>query len=387
MPPEPARRMRVLRCTPFNRVRKTRWNLGREVISIIPMTPWFKIPLLVLALALEVHAAGTVGVRNTPVTRVRLVTDSGTVAVPTNRPVLYGVFWGTDPNNLQLSLPLLTSSTNTAGAIDAPQAYPVSGTLSGQTVYLCIRGWDASYGVNWRDARGNGAAFGETQVRGVLLGPESGPAAPLWGTVFPSLSLSQPLTRGVRVGLGVLPNLSRTVDVGDRGTVDVVVPVTRESSTGSPLDFSTTVLVTTTNLTAVAGEDYVATTVAVTFLPHEITRSVRIPVVGGRVSKGEEQFGVTFVPDSSGPDLSSRVYVVTIRQARLSAVRRESGGAWVTFRTTDHQRYALESSADLAGWTVVPGAEDLAGTGGSMEVFDSTPDCCSSRFYRMRILP
>ena len=338
---------------------------------------------------LAAHAAGTIVFANGTLTRVEW--NVGSTPIPT----VYGVFWGTNRDDLTLALPLGTSSTTASGIIVAPSVYAISGTEAGQTVYLQIKGWSAAYGTNWMEARLNFAGYGETDIRQVTLGPAAGPGTVIWqgstGTNpnrFRPLVLGNPLTPPAIVHLGSPPNSPVTVDEGNQGTVDAIIPVTRYTYPLAPtnLNFISTVMVSTTNMTALDGQDYVPTNVVVTFNPGETLRYVRIKIIADASPEPDEQFGVYLSSTGSFVSVDQYVLTVNIREARLLSVRRDAGQPVVTLRTTISQRYTLESSSDLNTWSVVPGAEDIAGTGGPVQVVDPSPDCCGHRFYRVQLL-
>ena len=283
--------------------------------------------LLMTSQALAAHAAGTISFGNSTLTRVQWYNGGP------QPPTVYGVFWGTNRNELTLALPLGTSS-GTSGLIlsPSPSAYPIPGTEFGQTVYLQIKGWSASYGTNWMEARQNFAGYGETEIRQVTLAPESGPGTVIWqgntGTSpnrFRPLVLGNPLTPPAIVQLGSPLNFPVTVDVGNQGTVDAIISVTRYTPPGisNNLDFNSTVWLSTTNMTAFAGEDYVPTNVLVTFGPGETLRHVRIKIMGDALPEPDEQFGVYLITRRSCPRNSPawsgrrRVELSLLHEARL----------------------------------------------------------------------
>jgi hypothetical protein len=185
-----------------------------------------------------------------------------------------------------------------------------------------------------------------------------------------------------------------TVDEGNQGFVDAVFTIRRFSNvapfTSNTLDFISTVWLSTTNMTALAGEDYLPTHIPVTFGPEEIIRQLRVTVIGDVLPEPEEQFGLDInapAAASAGIGVLRRFAVATIREARIVSVRREVTTAILSIRTTSSQRYALEFSPDLATWSVVPGAHDIVGTGGIVQVTDSLHTCCEPRFYRAQLLP
>jgi hypothetical protein len=141
------------------------------------------------------------------------------------------------------------------------------------------------------------------------------------------------------------------------------------------------------NMTALAGQDYVATNILVTFGPGETVQQVGIKVIGDAQPEADEQFGVTVTPMSGCVGVFNSRFIITIRETRVSSVRIETNHAVVSLPTTSSQRYALESSPDMMSWSVVPGADDIPGTGGMVPVIDPAEACCGARFYRTRLLP
>jgi hypothetical protein len=135
--------------------------------------------LFLFAAVAQAHSQGTIAFGNSALTRVTAIYVG---VVPTTLALNFGVFWGTNPESVSDTpvLPLGHSSTTTAGIIVAPSVYAIPGTEPLQTVFLQIRGWDASFGTDWRAARDSGSWFGQTDVRQVTLGPTAGPGALIW---------------------------------------------------------------------------------------------------------------------------------------------------------------------------------------------------------------
>jgi hypothetical protein len=143
--------------------------------------------LLTLALAAMStlsYAQGTIAFGNSIAATVKLVSSPGAtpVTLPTSVRANFGVFWGTSAGALQLNEGALgTSSTSSAGIIVAPSVYGLNpGSEPLQTVFMQIRGWDASFGNDWAAAQQSGALFGQTDVRQVTLGPTAGPGTVIW---------------------------------------------------------------------------------------------------------------------------------------------------------------------------------------------------------------
>lgn len=346
--------------------------------------------LLFLALATLTRAQGTIGFPNGSLTRYSWNASSFPV------PVVFGVFWGTNANELNMVFPLGTGSVSQAGIILAPSVYPIPSTEPGQTVYLQIKGWAASYGTNWMEARLNFASYGQTDIRQVTLGQTAGPGTVIWQSSsggnpnrFYPLVLGNPLTPPSIIQLGQPLNNPVTVDEGSRGTVVAIIPVVRYTPPGHPTDlnFVSSAFVCTTNMTALEGEDYVATNSVVTFNPGETLKHVRITILADANPEPDEQFGVYLKSNGSFVSLDQYVLAVNIREARLVSVRWAGSQSVVSFRTTSSQRYAVEYSTNLTNWATLPGAADIAGNGATIEFTDAEGGCCGNRFYRARLLP
>lgn len=345
--------------------------------------------LLSFGFAVHARAQGTISLGNT--TLSRFTWELGVSPAP----VVVGVFWGTNANNLTLVLPVATI-TESGVMINAPSVFAIPGTDPGQTVYLQIRVWHASYGTNWAEALSSLGMYGQTDVRQVTLGQTAGPGTVIWqsstGTNpnrFYPLVLGRQLVPSPAIALGNPFRSPVTVDEGQSGRVDAVIPVVRYPPPGvsNGLDRISSAIVCTTNMTALEGQDYVGTNVLVTFNPGEILKYVRVTILADPTPEPDEQFGVFLKSSGSYASLDQEVLIVTIREARLSSVRREADQSIVSLRTTTSQHYAVEYSTNLVNWATLAGAADIAGNGGTVDVTDAESDCCGHRFYRARVLP
>ena len=70
---------------------------------------------------------------------------------------------------------------------------------------------------------------------------------------------------------------------------------------------------------------------------------------------------------------------------KITAVAKDPAGTRVSFVSSASRLYTLYFSADLSGggWTPVPGATDIIGTGGFQTLTD--PVSGSTRFYRVSV--
>jgi hypothetical protein len=138
---------------------------------------------LVAVTATLSYAQGTVTFQNGTLNRATLI-DPGvsTIQVPTTAGLInYGLFWGTTAGNLTLVPTLGVNSTASAGIISAANPFPIPGSTEGQSVFLQVKGWSASFGSDWLAAStAPGAYFGQTRVVQTTLAPTAGPGTVLW---------------------------------------------------------------------------------------------------------------------------------------------------------------------------------------------------------------
>jgi hypothetical protein len=158
------------------------------------------------------YAQGTITFANTTLSRVQQETalDSGVyVNVPLGAPVVYGVFWGTSADSLQLNTgDLGTASAASAGIIGATSPYQIAGGAVGSTVFMKIAGWTSTFGRDFAAAKATaGAFYGETGVRQITLAATAGPGTVIWSST--NTQLFQPLKLDIVpepsvIALGVL---------------------------------------------------------------------------------------------------------------------------------------------------------------------------------------
>lgn len=150
----------------------------------------------VLAIATS-YGQGTIIFPNTIGSRVQWQTAVGASTyanVPVGAPIVYGVFWGTTADNLQLNGgPLGTASTAGAGIINAPAVYALQGTTPGDTYFMKVGGWSSQFQRDFAAAKvtpgvgGVNNYYGETGVRSFKTGPDTGPGTVIWSTIDPLL--------------------------------------------------------------------------------------------------------------------------------------------------------------------------------------------------------
>ena len=310
--------------------------------------------------------------------------------------MVYGVFVVSSNGDGTLVLPLGTASTTGAGIIVAPNPYSIPGTTNGQTVSLQIRGWPASYGTNWLEARlratGGGGLFGETDVRQVTLDGPTNAGTVIWQSATgTSPNRFRPLIIGYPVDP---PNNTPAIWInnvivteGNNGTVSATFTVTLSNPEGPPNNYPKTVDFRTQNDSALAGSDYVPTNGTVTFSAGETSHTITVLVTADVAAEPDERFNVLLINPVGAwlPSLTS-IGTCTITEARVIEARVEGADVAVTFYTAAGRRYALEHSTDLETWSVVEGGAGILGVGGPMTVRDLGAVQRGARFYRTRLL-
>jgi len=114
-----------------------------------------------------------------------LTPGAAPVQVPLTAGLLnYGLFYGTSAGALSQTpaTPLGVNSTTGLGLISVANgsAYQLAGTEPGQSVFIQIRAWSASFGSDWQRASTEGTYWGQTDVKAFILGASSGPGVVLW---------------------------------------------------------------------------------------------------------------------------------------------------------------------------------------------------------------
>jgi hypothetical protein len=172
--------------------------------------------LLTLALAtlsaVASFAQGTITFNTGTLTRARWEdpVSHAMVVVPAGAPLNYGVFWGQAADALVLNDgPIGTAHATTPGAIQAASLYAINGGVPGSTVFMRIAAWTSSFGRDAAAAKGTvGAHYGETAVRSIALGPETGPGTLIWSTsnqtLFQPMQIPIVVPEPSVIALGVL---------------------------------------------------------------------------------------------------------------------------------------------------------------------------------------
>jgi len=142
---------------------------------------------LVGASAVTTFAQGTIQFLNSGLSPVKLNTAAGgLVNAPTGTRI--GVFWGTTANNLTLQTPTAAIGS-TPGVFNGGNAYALSGTNPGETVFLRFEGWLNRGGTTPEIIVGGPSSPGITDwgatatIQTTVLGPTAGPGTVVWQSV------------------------------------------------------------------------------------------------------------------------------------------------------------------------------------------------------------
>jgi len=155
-----------------------------------------------------------------------------------------------------------------------------------------------------------------------------------------------------------------------------------------PVGQTVTVLYATSDDTAIAGSDYVATNGVVQFNPGQTNRGIRVPVLGDRSGETNETFLVTLGgPTEAVLGRSRGVGTIVDDEIRMAAPTLSGLDLEVRFHTVTGRSYRVERTDALTMsnvWTTVPGAALLSGTGGLVPGVDTNALTQPQRFYRVR---
>jgi hypothetical protein len=333
------------------------------------------------------YADGAIQFRNNTLTRMKMMAFGGSlVDVPLGASIVYGVFFSYSNECPTLVMPLGTASTTTPGLIDAPSPFVIPGTSEGDTVYLHIKSWGLGFGANWCDSmRHQLSLAGVTGPIRVTLGGTNTPTTIWQGLTGTNPNRFTPLIVG-GISSFILSDINDiTATEGTNGFANATFTVTRRQGYyNCCLGYSVTETFTTTNRTALAGQDYLATSGGITFAPGELSKTISVVLTAYATPEPDETFAVVLGPSYYYSDMPVGTCVIT--EAYVIGTRFEGADTLVTIHTVTGRNYALESSADLTSWTAVEGADHITGVGGPMTLRDAGVGLDSFRFYRMRLL-
>ena len=199
--------------------------------------------------------------------------------------------------NLDFNLRVANSGPSAATEVTVTNILPAGFTF---------KSWTASAGVDLVSAAGNTMIFSITnlpggEVKTITLSGTAYSQGTLSNTTYlgrsdgGSLSISNATATGTVFLPGIVIN-DITFYESDANTTKAVFTV----SLSSPIATNVTVQFATSNQTAIAGQDYIATNGTVTFPPGVTTRTLKVTVLDDSLSESDETFTVKlFAPSNA----------------------------------------------------------------------------------------
>jgi hypothetical protein len=361
-----------------------RFDLSLNTLMTMKGKPLLLSTLLVLSLASDLRAQGTVTFGNNSSTYItNSLTGMRVVVGTTFRVALYAAADGTTdesqfvtlgaPTSISLAPGIYVGGTRTAPMV------PV-GVPGGAFGMFQVKAWEFAYGTSYEEAaaappmNGRSALVGKSNLVRVRTGdPNNGIVAG-----FLTDSGLQAFILGFSPGSSLSIN-DLVVSEGTNGTRDAVFTVTlylpREETVW--VDFATT------DGTALAGSDYMATNGTLVFNPGESNKTVTVQITADLPPEDDEDFFLRLSNAVNAPIARAQGRCV-ITEVRIDSI---SIDVVVRFNTVAQRHYVLEKSDDLTTWSAVAGAEDILGTGGLVTAVDHNGGSSPNRIYRGRLLP
>ena len=286
----------------------------------------------------------------------------------------------TDENQLVVVGPPCRFSNTSLNGIWFPSNRVVTLPV-GQYATAQARVWELAYGATYEEAaaappmNGRTALIGKSALLRVRLANHTSvpPEAPQRLVEFGLQSF------GVHATL--VPSLyvnDIILSEGTNGTKQAVFTVTLDP----PGDQSVSVDFATANGTATAGSDYTATSGTLVFAPGQTTTNISVTVTADVPVESDEIFYVNLSNAGSVP-IQKPQGSCLITEVRITAIRLDVA---VSFNTVSGHAYTVEKTDDGVNWSAVTGAENVAGTGNIVTVYDQGGGGQSQRIYRARLL-
>ena len=155
-----------------------------------------------------------------------------------------------------------------------------------------------------------------------------------------------------------------------------------------PVARSVSVNFTTMNGSALAGLDFSGTNGLLQFAPGQTNRSIAVAVLGDLLFEGNENFNV-LLSNPVNTTLARTNATGTIVDDEVRVAISTGAGAQLQFNTVAGRTYRVEWTQDLPatnGWSILPGAASLPGSGGLLQITDTNAPTQPQRFYRIRDL-
>jgi len=304
------------------------------------------------------------------------LTDAAVVAGNTFHVALYAAPDGTTDESAFYLVPNTETNFIIAGRFNRG-VVSIPGVPGGTYVMLQVRVWETAYGSSYAQAaaaapmNGRYALVGKSVlIRFQLSAPPSSP-----------MSIANAGLNPIRLTTQSLPSFfinSILVSEGTNGTKDATFTVSlRPPSGGSAsVDFATT------NGSAVAGSDYVATNGTLNFAPGETNKTITVTLTPDPDPEPDEDFFVQ-LSNGVGAPVAQGTGTCLITEVRVMGLRLDAA---ITFNTVAGHAYQVEWTQDFTTWQPITGGENIPGTGSLVTVYDKGVNPQSGRFYRARLV-
>jgi Metallo-peptidase family M12B Reprolysin-like/Calx-beta domain len=141
----------------------------------------------------------------------------------------------------------------------------------------------------------------------------------------------------------------------------------------------------TASASALASLDFMATNSLLQFSPGQTNHNIAVAVLGDLLLEGNEHFNVQ-LSNPVGATLARTNALGTIVDDEIRIVISTGAGSQLQFNTVAGRNYQIEWTQDLPatnGWSILPGAASLPGSGGLLQITDTNAPSQPQRFYRI----
>jgi Calx-beta domain-containing protein len=173
---------------------------------------------------------------------------------------------------------------------------------------------------------------------------------------------------------------------GDSGTHPMVFEATLSAPSGNILS----VRYATSNLTAVAGIDYVFALGLLTFQPGVTTQSFAVDIFGDTKIGPNRKFLVNLFNPTLVTLGANGIGTILDDDFRTTALSLTTAGMRFSFPSSPNARYRVEWTDNLSApttWRPLDGFQSLTASGATTDVLDPGAASDSQRFYRVLLLP
>jgi len=246
----------------------------------------------------------------------------------------------------------------------------------GTPILIQVRAWEWAYGSTYEAAL---AAAPGTNGRTALVGRSGIARVPLSGGPTNGSQKCGPFTMSLASGGSFIAVNDIVVAEGSNGVYlanFVISLLAGLQAAPVSVDYATS------NGTAVAGADYVATSGTVTLQPGERSKVVSVTLTADGPPEPEETFYLKLSNPVNGYLVRAQGSCV-VTEVRVTGISIDTS---VSFNTVNNRRYMVERSFDSLTWEAVAGATNVLGNGSVLTVLDRGSGCSPMTLYRARLI-